>query len=395
MTQQRFTVDGDVPLERHLEGLCREVLESVQGVIPSDRLQGVVLGGGYGRGEGGVLRTSAGEQPYNDLEYYVFVRGNAVVAQRRWHAALHALGEQLSPQAGLEVEFKIMTQAKLRRSEPCMFYYDLVMGHRRLLGGAELFTGCEHHRDASRIPLHEATRLLMNRCSGLLFSAERLARRSFEAEDADFVGRNLAKAQLALGDVVLAAHGQYDWSCRRRQERLQGLPAPANAPWLEAVRTHHRQGVEFKLYPRRSGETRQELAARHRALVDLGRDLWLWLETRRLGREFSTLRAYALSPVDKCPETHPVKNVLLQWQHFGRPRGAPASMWFRYPRQRLFHALAWLLWEPELLTVPTWLDRVQQELHSRETDRPGLVKAYQRIFKTTGPAPDSDAYSSV
>src|SRR5947199_6504474 len=106
-----------------------------------------------------------------------------------------------------------------------MFYYDLVSGHRLVHGTDEWLGQCEHHRAAHRIPLHEATRLLMNRCSGLLFAQERLARVPFSAEDADFVGRNLAKAKLAFGDVVLAMRGQYHWSCRERQKRLKKLAA--------------------------------------------------------------------------------------------------------------------------------------------------------------------------
>jgi hypothetical protein len=73
-----------------------------------------------------------------------------------------------------------------------MFYYDLVLGGRWWVGDEALFRGCEHHRESKAIPLHEATRLLMNRCSGLLFSADRLCGRSFGPEDSDFVGRNLA-----------------------------------------------------------------------------------------------------------------------------------------------------------------------------------------------------------
>ena len=39
------------------------------------KLAQVVLGGGYGRGEGGVLHTPQGDKPYNDLDIFVFSDG--------------------------------------------------------------------------------------------------------------------------------------------------------------------------------------------------------------------------------------------------------------------------------------------------------------------------------
>src|SRR3989442_3228826 len=117
-----------------------------------------------------------------------------------------------------------------------MFYYDLVTRHHRLWGDEALLAGCDHHRDGGRIPLYEATRLLMNRCSGLLFAKERLQRDRFTHDDADFVSRNLAKAQLAFGDAVLTVNGQYHWSCRERHQRLMNLSVPDDLPWLAEVR---------------------------------------------------------------------------------------------------------------------------------------------------------------
>src|SRR5437667_1590292 len=117
-----------------------------------------------------------------------------------------------------------------------MFYYDLMMCHRCVYGEEALFAGCSHHCAPGRIPIHEATRLLMNRCSGLLFAKQQLERTDFTPENADFVRRNVAKAQLAFGDVLLTVEGQYHWSCRERAARLSCLVS--DFPMLEEVRQH-------------------------------------------------------------------------------------------------------------------------------------------------------------
>ena len=367
---QQFTIDGSDALESHLAATGARVLASVKSLVPATKLEGLLLGGGYGRGEGGVLKTTAGDQPYNDLEFYVFIRGNAILAERKFRQPLHELGEKLSPEAGLEVEFKVLTLDKLRRSAPSMFYYDLVAGHRWLLGDEALLAGCEHHRDASMIPLHEATRLLMNRCSGLLYAAERLARAIFDEGEKDFVGRNLAKSQLAFGDVLLAANGQYHWSCRERHARLTRLVCLEDLPMTKLV-WQHASGVEFKLHPKRTTESRETLAARHAELSELGKTLWLWLETKRLRTKFASPRDYAFSERNLCPETSALRNRLVNFRAFGTSDLACE----RYPRERLFRALVLLLWER------TKLEKVRSELRTDATDFAGLVSAYENLWK--------------
>ncbi len=64
---------------------------------------------------------------------------------------------------------------------------------------------------------------MFNRCSGLLLARELLRKSALSSEEADFIGRNLAKMQLALGDAVLTAFGQYHWSAWERHRRLAGF----------------------------------------------------------------------------------------------------------------------------------------------------------------------------
>jgi hypothetical protein len=253
------------------------------------------------------------------------------------------LAQELTPEAGVEVEFKIISSAKLRRSPASMFYYDLVMGHRRLWGDDHVLAGCDHHRDPENIPLSEATRLMMNRCSGLLFAREKLGREPFTAEDADFVGRNLAKAQLAFGDAVLTVFGQYHWSCRERHERLKQLSATPIFPQPAEVCRRHAAGMKFKLHPIRAGGTAMELQSQHHEISMLALRLWLWLENRRLDCHFRCAREYASSPVDKFPGANPWRNRLVNAKAFG-PAAFFQKRGRRHPRERILNSLALLLW---------------------------------------------------
>lgn len=375
----RFTLDGSTELETQLSEICHKVKESIAQVIPPERFELLLLGGGYGRGEGGVLRTEEGDRPYNDLEFYLFLHGPALLMQKLYGGKIHQLAEHLSFSAGVEIEVKIISLAKLQRSPVTMFYYDLLSGHKCLHGDEELLKNCLHHRAAHRIPLYEATRLLMNRCSGLLFSAEKLARPQFGEAEADFVFRNISKAKLALGDVILAARGEYHWSCRERHKRLAKLELHPELP-LEEITIFHREGVDFKLRPTQSTAPREELKSLHGEVAGLSASVWLWLESRRLKTTFRTIRDYALNPQCKCPETLKFKNALINWKEFGVGSVfGPHSGY--YPRERLLTTLPLLLWEPKTTTDPALLNKIQTELRTDAIDFGRLVAAYETIWK--------------
>jgi len=375
-TAVRFTLDGSDALEKHLTQICERLVGGIRGLVPPHRLEAILLGGGYGRGEGGVCRQPGGDQPYNDLEFYVCIKGSRHLNELRFGPALHVLGEIMTPVAGIEVEFKITSLAELRRGPVTMFSYDLIMGHRWCWGDRAALARLAHHRREGAIPLAEATRLLMNRCSGLLFSADRLRRSEFGAADGDFVARNLAKAELALGDAVLAAHGRYHWSARERHLRLRQLPSSGDLPWLGPVRSFHAAGLQFKFHPERSRAPRGELAARHTALTAAALPVWLWLEQRRLGLRASTAGYYALSPLNKCPETSGWRNLLVN----AKSRRIGFSSW-RHPRERVLSALPLLLWEfpppPASAQWPT----LQRLLRTPATDFAPLVAAYRRLWE--------------
>lgn len=340
---QRFTLDGSEALENFLEQSCHEIAREVSRIVPSEMLQALVLCGGYGRGEGGVLRTEKGDLPYNDLEFFLFIRGLARVNEHRFGPAIHALEQKMTAKIGIDIEFKISSVETIAQGQTTMFSYDLVQGHRVFLGPEEVLQTSRHHTDARKIPLHEATRLLMNRCSGLLFAKSRLLASHFSQDDADFVLRNIRKAQLAMGDAILAMEGRYHWSCRKRHEELihhGHLFAPK-----EELESHHREGVEFKLHPRKATESREELSCLHQKVVDLAWSVFAFVEMKRLRRSFTDPMMY-LTSGNKCPETNPFKNALIRLRCFGW-RGWKNGLAFRYPREALLHAMVVLLWRPE------------------------------------------------
>ncbi|MEO8616376.1 MAG: hypothetical protein ABI600_14625 [Luteolibacter sp.] len=374
MSVPRFTRDGSDSLESLIAKTCDEIGRDVTRIVPADQFQALLLGGGYGRGEGGVLATPDGDAPYNDLEFFLLIRGHPRLNERRYGAAIHALEHRMTEKIGIDVEFKILSLEKLMSSPTTMFYYDLVCGHRVTAGPVSVLEACSHHAESVRIPSHEATRLMMNRCSSLLFAAERLARSEFTREDLDFTARNIAKAQLALGDVILTALGKYHWSCLERHKLLASINDPS-LPMAELLE-FHKDGVAFKLRPCPGTSTRDELQALHQAVTKVAWAVWLWQERKRLGISTATPAEYAHGG-NKCPETSALKNSLIRLRAFGA-KGPLGALAFRYPREGLLNSLSLLLWAPELVPANTaWLSK---QLVSPVTNRQEAIAAYERLW---------------
>jgi hypothetical protein len=379
--EQRFTPAGSTELEEHLEHVCARVLRSVRGLIPAPQLEALYLGGGYGRGEGGVLATTEGERPYNDLEFYVFIRGNRHANEWRHARALDVLGEILTPAAGAHVEFKVASRRELARQPVSMFSYDLVAAHRLLFGSVKYLELCAHHCHAPRIPLAEGTRLLMNRFTGLLLARDRLEAPHFAPADADFVRRNIAKAELALGDAVLVAHHRYHWSAKERHRRLRFDLAQNGTPaWRDDIVRFHADGLQFKLHPDRSTASRDALQAQWERIVPFAQLVWLWLEEQRLGTRFADARTYALDPRPKFPELRSWRGALATLRQVG-PRALLSGDPLKPARERLVRALTLLLWVPDALAHPRPLMRLQRELQTDAVAFPAFLQAYVRLWE--------------
>ena len=331
-----YFLEDEPALEARLDAFLGRLGDDL-GQQPFQRgVAALVLGGGYGRGEGGVFRADdAGAAAlYNDLEFYVFVADSgAEAALAGW---CHRWERDGTAELGIDVEFKRLPAGVFRTAAPTMFYFDLLQGHRLVWGSGQLLIDAPATlSDPAQIPLSEPARLLFNRGTGLLFARWQLA--DYPADPDGFVQRNHAKARLALGDAVLAAAGRHDGSCRERSRRLAAgsFPAPANFARIQAW---HAQGVEFKLRPRHRRLEPAALATENRELTAAWLETFLWLETRRLDTPIADGRAYAALPRRLFPASSRVHNLLLHVRDRLR-RGAALPGWLDYPRGALQRAL--------------------------------------------------------
>ncbi len=210
-----FTAARDAAADAALRAALPEIVAAVRGcVLPG--FAGLVLGGGYGRGEGGA---TAAHRLYNDLDLFVFLDAP--------EAAFPSFAQRLAPVAaaftarlGVDIDFTLRTAARLRRDGRRLMVQELLRGHVALDPAdfdLAAWSGVRP-RAAADLPAGEAARLVMNRGMGLEFARRRLAANGGRADA--FVLRNLNKAVLGAGDARLIAEGRYAWRLDAREAAL-------------------------------------------------------------------------------------------------------------------------------------------------------------------------------
>ena len=328
MTTVRYFEGSHPELERRLENH----FSRVRVLFEKRGLKGsLVLGGGYGRGEGGVM-MDAGEPGFsNDLDYFLFDDGPADPGLNAW---CREIERAESPVLGIDVEIKCLRADSIGDASRSMMFADLVAGHVVVAGDAGFLAKMSGDLDFSRIEADEATRLLWNRGSGMFFSRCRMGR----DEEMGYVIRNHAKLKLALGDAWLCLNGRYTSKCRERGARLADCDLPASVP---ALREWHAEGVDFKFRPFSGGVTWPQLEEEAGNLIAAWGAVYLAAEEKRLNLRISGFAAYLAMP-RLLQGSSFTKNLLLALRDKLK-RGAFIRPLGDYPRTGLMRALPCLL----------------------------------------------------
>ena len=310
-----------------VEQLISEALAGIRSALAasqeSSSVRAVVLGGGYGRGEGGA--TPEG-MPYNDLDFFVIMKGSpASPALRR---LLDRIGSDWGAKLAIDVDFYCVNSIQaLCRDAHTLMIQELFAGSTIVFGDERVFDGVPL-RPFSEIPWTEGARLLLNRGAGLLFARQRTG----DPAQADFVRRNLHKAALGCGDAVLVVHHDYR---RTGTERLEALRAYPEVSWLVPA---YQAALEFKYTPRTGPEPQADF------LLDC------WLRTVTVvaveisGRIASQDARYAVDDIVRSAPRS-LKSMLLSLRSLPQWSGllSPLAV---HPRVKLLRLLTDCLLDP-------------------------------------------------
>jgi hypothetical protein len=337
------TPEFDTWFGNELQELGRETAAAL-----GTNLEALLLGGGYGRGEGGLVTLAGRQHPYNDLDLTIVVKNTDGVP-----ALLHPVSERFAERLGIEVDFsRPLTESQIRQWPHTLMWHELALGYMVLSGPQDYLKNLAPDYIWTLPDLQEGARLLLNRGAGLLW-ALRVSEKLETSPDPDFVRRNLYKAQIAMGDVALMAAGCYEVQYSKRTAAFAKLSSHYK-DWPMDLATYEK-ALRFKFRP-------DQVPADPPSGAELLEACRMWNATlfqfdgQRFGRSYDSARNYSSDtrPRENWPTTlwERLKNLIRNYR--------VGKFSWMHPRQALYLSLPNLLYPnpspkrgiPE--RVPSW-----------------------------------------
>lgn len=320
----------NVFIGKTLEALAKDV----QKAMPADFVA-LVLGGGYGRGDGACVLREGKEALYNDFDLFLIVKKNMPVPSE-----VLAITKTYEHMLNIEVDIgKPLTVEAIRKLPLQLMYQDLLQSHVVLLGDENILTANAPSYLLDPVPQVDALRLLLNRGSGLL-QAMREAQAlvldpAHRMPDPDFIRRNREKCTLSFGDSLLIQAGTYVPPLQERLERVKCLESATGLPNLGELKALYEEAVTFKLRPD-SLPLQQNSLDDLRVVADYWISVLLYVESKRTGKSWDSARAYADDSFIRENEQHTLQKI---------PRNLvknlrQGKLSLRYPREQLYRQLA-------------------------------------------------------
>lgn len=326
----KYTVYGSDKIDRKIESDMALIKERLLKRLGAERLSALILGGGYGRGEGGVLLSKGEERLFNDYDLFVITPNLPGQALKEVNQELVSLSAELTGELSFEVDLSRAVRLRsLSRLPFTLMNYELREGHLVIYGKPSTLSAMPRY-EAARLGLVEAVRLLLNRGVGLLLSQNRLEGKSFGTEVSDFVRRNIEKAVMAAGDARLIEEGLFTGSYRARLHRFEQLKGAGE------LLQPYREAIDYKLRPVEQSGSREELALRMEQLLPHYEELYSHMLGRCLGSaESADPTMVKKGRVEPGSPVQLVKSVLLNLRY----PGFTTPWCWRYPRERLYYLL--------------------------------------------------------
>jgi hypothetical protein len=286
----------------------------------------VVLGGGFGRSEGCITLSDGHEVPFNDVDLFLITR----TANPRSMAKIKRLAERYEHRLKIAVDFsRPQTLPMIAKWPPLLMWQELVKGHLVLYGPEDILTRYANPRLRNELPLVEASRLLLNRGAGLLWAA-RVNLGLENTPDESFVVRNYFKCAQALADATLIAFGRYCSDPAEKADRLKLLASVQPVVDDLCILKHLQASTEFRQapYAHRIVSTNQL-----RTMAQQWCHLFLWLENKRLDRNFAGISEYVEWRGTRESASGHHLRLIASNLRLGR-------IGWHHPRQRVYRSLA-------------------------------------------------------
>lgn len=229
-----YTVLEDKRVDEAVERDLRLIAERIREVTPA---LSIILGGGFGRGEGSVLLEAGRVQPVNDYDIFVVIPDGFEMDMR-------PLSKEIAREIGIRlIDLIPIKLAELNNLPPSQINYDLKYGGR-VLWGENMLELIPMYKYGHVLPESGKT-LLLNRliCAIEAFS-ENFEMHAMTTSERFFLINQTGKVISACVEALLMKKDKYHHSYRKRQEIFT-----SEFPDKIGLQQLNEYATEFKIRP--------------------------------------------------------------------------------------------------------------------------------------------------
>lgn len=198
-------------LNTHMKLITQTILKNIP------QVEAIILCGGFGRGEGTWIVKSDDVFPYNDYDIGIITDASIEIS------FLEKLRKQLAKEIGIRwIDIDLYSPQKIKRLHISIKNVDLLYGSKIIYGNQDIFRNCS--MDADKIGFNDIETLYFTRL-WTFFGIIDGDFKNLKVDDAIFFRNQMAKAVLAIVDVLLIKKRMYESSYRKRIRLFENLYA--------------------------------------------------------------------------------------------------------------------------------------------------------------------------
>lgn len=213
---QQLTYYNNKETEAFLNDVMLEASLVFKDLFSKSQTAALILIGGYGRGEGGVVQENGTYHPHNNLDLLYIYNGkiNAHLIEQA-----NKKLQEISKEYGIGIDMSAINKQKLMRLDGLVVSYDMRYGHRTLLGDSKFL---KDHKAFSLYNIDPADmrQLLVNRGTLLLINRVLLNKPSLTKDEKKLIIKHAIKAIIGYGDALLYFNDSYHWSYMQKQSNM-------------------------------------------------------------------------------------------------------------------------------------------------------------------------------
>ncbi|QOR61944.1 hypothetical protein ACM66Z_00170 [Sulfurovum sp. ST-21] len=258
LENQQLTYYNNKDVEIFLKEVLSEASLVFKELFTKNQTAALILIGGYGRGEGGIVLENGKYRPHNNLDLLYIHNGN--ISTETVELANSKL-QDISKKYDIGIDMSAISKQKLMRLNGLVVSYDMRFGHRTLLGDS---TFLKEHEAFSLYSIDPADvrQLLVNRGTLLLINRVLLSKPLLTKNEKKLIIKHAIKAIIGYGDALLYFNNAYHWSYAQKQVNMSELK---NID--KSIKDLYSQAILFRFMPDYDSYLTKDLKAWNDTLI--------------------------------------------------------------------------------------------------------------------------------